>query len=310
MEPVNILRRAVTAATRLWLTLAIAGSVSLAHAAVDVVTTTPELAAITREVGGNLVNVASLAKPNQDYHKVEAKPTDVVKVKNADVFVRVGLDLDMWADAVMNAARNPKVQPGGAGYVDAGRLIKKREVPGTNISGASGDIHVFGNPHYWLSPGDAKVIAYEIDLALRTVDPKNAATYDANYGRFSAELTRRIAGWKADLAPYAGKAVVAYHDEWVYFLGDFGIKAFGYLEPKPGIAPSGSHISSLIAAMKRDGVKAVIIPSIYPTRFGDLVAKETGGTVAVVPYSVGSRGTTDYISYMDAIVQGFKKALK
>lgn len=285
-------------------------SAAPARAAIDVVATTPELAAIVKEVGGNLVNVTSLAKPNQDYHKVEAKPTDVVKVKNAAVFIRIGLDMDMWADAVMNAARNGKVQPGGAGYVDAGRLIKKKEVPSTNISGASGDIHVYGNPHYWLDPANAKVIAYQIDLALRGVDTKNAATYDANYTRFIAEIDKRMKGWQSELAPYQGKAVVAYHDEWIYFLSRFNLKAFGYLEPKPGISPSGSHVSNLIAAMKRDNVRAVIIPSIYPTRFGDLVAKETGGIVAVVPYSVGSEGTTDYFSYMDAIVAGFKKALK
>ena len=191
-----------------------------------------------------------------------------------------------------------------------GGSSRKKEVPSANISGASGDIHVYGNPHYWVSPSSAKVIAYEIDLGLRGVDPKNAATYDANYARFAAELDKRIAGWKAQLAPYAGKAVVAYHDEWVYFLDQFGLKAFGYLEPKPGIPPSGGHVQNLIAAMKRDNVKGVIIPSIYPTRFGDLVAKETGGKVSVVPYSVGSMGTTDYFSYIDAIVNGFKKALE
>ena len=301
-----------TKAMSLFITVLALGltSAAPARAAIDVVATTPELAAIVKEVGGNLVNVTSLAKPNQDYHKVEAKPTDVVKVKNAAVFVRIGLDMDMWADAVMNAARNGKVQPGGAGYVDAGRLIKKKEVPSTNITGASGDIHVYGNPHYWLDPANAKVIAYQIDLALRGVDPKNAATYDANYSKFAAEIDRRIKGWQAELAPFAGKAVVAYHDEWVYFLSRFNLKAFGYLEPKPGISPSGSHVNNLIAAMKKENVRAVIIPSIYPTRFGDLVAKETGGTVAVVPYSVGSEGTTDYFTYMDAIVAGFVKALK
>jgi ABC-type Zn uptake system ZnuABC Zn-binding protein ZnuA len=280
------------------------------RAAVEVVTTTPELAAISKEVGGNLVHVTSLAKPDQDYHKVEAKPTDVVKVKNADVFVRIGLDMDMWADSVLNAARNPKVQSGGAGYVDAGRLIKKMEVPTANISGASGDIHVYGNPHYWLDPGNAKVVAYEVDLALRGVDPKNAATYDANYGRFSKEIDQRLRGWKQTLAPYQGKPIVAYHDEWVYFLSRFGLRAFGYLEPKPGIPPSGSHVNNLIGAMKQNGVKAVVVPSIYPTRFADLVAKENGGTVAVVPYSVGSLGTTDYFGYVDAIVNGFQKALR
>jgi ABC-type Zn uptake system ZnuABC Zn-binding protein ZnuA len=281
-----------------------------AAAAVDVVATTPELAAISKEVGGNLVTVTSLAKPNQDYHKVEAKPTDVVKVKNADVFVRVGLDMDMWADSVVNAARNPNIQPGGKGYVDAGRLIRKKEVPTANISGASGDIHVYGNPHYWLDPANAKVIAYEVDLGLRAVDPKNAATYDANYAKFAAEIDQHMAGWRAALAPYKGKPVVAYHDEWVYFLGEFGLRAFGYLEPKPGIPPSGAHVSQLIAAMKQDNVKAVIVPSIYPTRFGELVAKETGGHLAVVPYSVTSPGAGGYVAYIDAIVNGFKQALQ
>jgi hypothetical protein len=285
-------------------------SSSGANATVQVVTTTPELAAIAREVGGNLVQVTSLAKPDQDYHKVEAKPTDVVKVKNADLFVRIGLDMDQWADAVNNAARNPKAQPGGVGYVDAGRLIRKKEVPSTNISGASGDIHVFGNPHYWLDPGNAKVIAYQIDLGLRGIDPKNAATYDANYARFSAQIDQRLKSWKQELAPFQGKAVVAYHDEWVYFLSQFGLKAFGYLEPKPGIPPSGSHINNLIASMKSAGVKGIVVPSIYPTRFADLVAKEMGGSVAVVPYSIGSLGTTDYFNYMDAIVNGFKKAMQ
>jgi ABC-type Zn uptake system ZnuABC Zn-binding protein ZnuA len=292
------------------LALILGATARAAHATVDVVTSTPELAAISKEVGGDLVRVTSLAKPNQNYHQIEAKPTDVVKVKNADIFVRIGLDMDMWADAVLNAARNPKVQSGGPGYVDAGRLIKKMEVPTANISGASGDIHVFGNPHYWVDPGDAKVIAYEVDLALRNVDPKNATTYDANYSRFASEIDKRLAGWKQALAPYQGKPIVAYHDEWVYFLSRFGLRAFGYLEPKPGIPPSGSHVNNLIAAMKQSNVKAVIIPSIYPTRFADLVAKETGATVAIVPYSVGSLGTTDYFSYMDAIVNGFKKALQ
>lgn len=288
----------------------ILGPMRAAHAVVNVVTTTPELAAIAQEVGGNLVTVQSLAKPDQNYHKVEAKPTDVVRVARADVFVRIGLDLELWADSLLNAARNPKVQQGGAGYVDAGRLIRKKEAATSQTSMAEGDIHVLGNPHYWLDPSNAKVIAYEIDLALRKVDAKNAATYDANYARFASEIDRRMVGWQNTLAPYKGKEVVAYHAEWVYFYDRFGLRPGGYLEPKPGIPPSGSHISNLISQMKAQGVKAVIVPSIYPTRFADLVAKETGAKVAVVPYSVGSRGTKDYFGYIDAIVEGFHNALQ
>ena len=304
------LRTALTMLTAACSVIGMMTAASSARAAVDVVATTPELASIARAVGGNLTKVQSLAKPDQNYHMVEAKPTDVLRVRNAQVFVRIGLDMDIWADAVLNAARNPNVQAGGKGYVDAGRLIKRMEVPSANISGASGDIHVYGNPHYWFDPGNAKVVAYEIDLALRGVDPKNAAAYDANYQKFASEIDQHIKGWEATLAPYRGRSVVAYHDEWVYFFQRFGLKAFGYLEPKPGISPSSSHVQNLITAMKRDNVKAVIIPSIYPTRFGELIARETGGHLAVVPYSIGSQGTTDYFSYLDAIVNGFKQALQ
>jgi zinc/manganese transport system substrate-binding protein len=211
-----------------------------AHAAVDVVTTTPELAAITREVGGNLVRVQSLARPEQDYHRIEARPTDVVKVARADVFVRAGMGLDMWSDPLVNAARNRRVAPGGTGYVDASRLIRKRDVPRERISGASGDVHPAGNPHYWLDPANGKVIAYQILLALRQADAKNARTYDANYQRFSQALDERAARYQRELAPFKGQSVVGYHQELVYFLNRFGLTDFGHLEPKPGIPPSAA----------------------------------------------------------------------
>ncbi|HEY3329996.1 MAG TPA: metal ABC transporter substrate-binding protein [Capsulimonadaceae bacterium] len=284
---------------------AIAGPAS----AVTVVTSTPELAAIAREVGGTKVSVESLAKPGQNYHQVEAKPTDVVKVAHADVYVRVGMDLDMWADSVLRAARNPKVQEGGPGYVDGGRLIKKLEIPTAQISGASGDIHVYGNPHYWLDPGNGKVIAYEILLGLRAVDPANGGYYNEQYTRFAADVDQNIKKWEARLASDRGKPVVAYHDEWIYFYTRFGLKPFGYLEPKPGIPPAPSHVQNLISSMKASGVKTVIVPDIYPNNFATLIAKETGGEVALVPYSVGEQGTTTYISYINAIVESVKKAL-
>ena len=280
-----------------------------AWAAVNVVTTTPELAAITREVGGDLVSVQSLAKPDQDYHKIEARPTDVVKVARADVFVKLGMDLDQWADALLGSARNPRVASGGAGYVDASRLIRKKEVQGHSISGASGDIHPAGNPHYWLDPENGKVIAYQILLALRTVDSKNARAYDANYQKFLAAVDQRMAKYRQQMAPFKNKPVVAYHEEWVYFLDRFGLNDFGYLEPKPGLPPSASHVSTLIGRMRSAGVKAVIVPSIYPTRYPNFIAQSVGGRAVVVPYSVGVRGTKTYLDYMDAIVDGFRTAL-
>jgi ABC-type Zn uptake system ZnuABC Zn-binding protein ZnuA len=286
-----------------------AGAARPAVAAADVVTTTPELAAIAREVGGNLVRVTSLAKPDQDYHRIEARPSDVTRIARADLFVRVGMDLDMWADALTNAARNPKVQRGGAGYVDASRMIRKIEVPSERITGASGDVHPAGNPHYYLDPGNGKVIAYQILLGLRRVDARNGNAYNANYKRFTDEIDRRMEGWRRALAPYKGKSVVAYHAEWPYFLDRFDLRAFGYLEPRPGVPPSGAHVNNLMQRMKASGVRAVIVPSIYPNRYPNMVARSTGGEVGVTPYSVGSLGTRTYFEYIDAIVNAFRKAL-
>ena len=275
----------------------------------EIITTTPELAAIARELVGNLAMVTSLAKPEANYHQIDAKPSDVVKVARADVFIRCGLDLDMWADALLGSARNPKVQRGAVGYVDASARVRKLEVPTGGINGASGDVHPAGNPHYWFDPKDAVVVAYEILLALLAVDKAHGATYNANYKRFSDEITARLLGWAKTLAPFKGHGFVAYHDEWIYFATRFGLMPFGFLEPKPGISPSGGHVTDLIQRMKASKVRAVVMGSIYSTKYADLIAKEAGGKVAVVPYSVGGMGTRGYFDYIDAIVNGFAKAL-
>jgi zinc/manganese transport system substrate-binding protein len=278
-------------------------------AGVDVVTTTPELAALAKEVAGNLASVQSLARPEANYHQIDAKPSDVVKVARAEVFVRCGMDLDQWADGLLGSARNSKVSPGGPGYVDASARMRKQQVPAGGINGASGDVHPMGNPHYWYDPKNGVVAAYEILLALRRVDPAHAAAYDANYSRFSAEITSKLAGWERQLAPFKGHGFVAYHEEWVYFAQRFGLTEFGFLEPKPGIAPSGGHVTALGQRMKSGGCKAIVLGSIYSRRYADLIAKNTGAQVSVVPYSVGGMGTRTYIEYIDAIVAGFRKAL-
>ena len=151
------------------ITAAMACCAASCSAALKVVTTTPELESIAKSIGGAHVSMVSLARPDQDYHKVEARPTDVTRVASADVVVRVGMDLDLWMDGVLQAARNRAVMKGGTGYVDASEMIRRQEVPRGQISGASGDIHVEGNPHYWLDPGNGKVIAYEILLGHRKV---------------------------------------------------------------------------------------------------------------------------------------------
>ncbi len=293
--------------------LAVASAVVFAgsaFAAIDVVASTPELADITRQVGGDKVSVYSIAKPNQDYHMIEPRPSDVSRIARADMVVRIGLDLDMWLDALSNAAGNSKVRKGGAGYVDASAGIARLEVPRESITGASGDIHVYGNPHYFYDPDNGKIIAHNVMEGLIRVSPGSKSVFKNNYARFADEIDKRVAQWQRDLAPYKGRPVVTYHQSSIYFLHRFGLKSFGTLEVKPGIPPSASHVSGLIRRMKDDHVTAMAIESIYPKRFPDLITRETGAKCVVVPYSVGSLGTKSYIDMMDKWVSEYKNALR
>jgi len=285
-------------------------SLTAAQAAINVVAATPELADIAKQVGGSKVSVYSVSKPDQDYHRVEARPSDVARVARADVVVRVGMDLDLWFDALLNAAGNSRVSKGGTGYVDASQGITKLEVPREQITGASGDIHVYGNPHYFYDPQNGKVIARDILAALVRVAPREADTFKANCEQYCQTLDERTAAWQKMLAPYRGQPVVTYHKSAAYFLRRFGLREFGTLEPKPGIPPSAAHVNSLIQAMKREKVKAVVVDSIYPRRFPDLVARETGVKYAITPYSVGSLGTKSYLDLIDLMVRRYQEALR
>lgn len=284
-------------------------SAGRAQAAINVVATVPELAEITRQVGGKNVSVYSIARPNRDYHRVDALPSDVQRVARAKLIVAGGMDLELWMTALLNAAANRNLNRGGSGYVDASQGVRRLEIPTSQITGASGDIHVEGNPHIWYDPIYGKFIARNVLRGLLRVDPAHAADYRANYVRFNAEIDRRMTGWKAALAPYAGRPVVTYHKNYAYFLRRFGLREYGNLEPKPGIPPSAGHVSALISSMKRDGVRAVVVESIYPTRWANLIQRQAGIKYVVAPYSVGALGTRDYFSFMDLMVSRFKQAL-
>ena len=280
-----------------------------AETAAKVVAATPELAEITKQVGGARVSVYTVARPDEDYHRMEARPSQVIQVTRAKLVVRVGMDLDMWMDALLDAAGNRGVNRGGRGYVDASVKIRKLEVPKGRVTGASGDIHVYGNPHYWLDPLNAKIIAGEVLAGLTRVAPGDATHFRKNHDRFCQQVDRRMRGWKAALAPHRGKQVVVYHKEWIYFLRQFGLREADALEPKPGIPPSAGHIAQVIKKMKSEKIGAIIVPTIYPLRFPKVVSNATGAKIAVVPYSVGSLKTKNYFDYMDLIVKRFKEAL-
>lgn len=279
-------------------------------AKLQVVAATPELADIARQVGGDRVSVYSIAKPNQDYHMIDPRPSDVSRIARADLLVRVGLDLDMWLDALQNAAGNPKLRKGAAGYVDASVGVQKLEVPKEQITGASGDIHVYGNPHYFYDPINAKIIARNITEGLSRVSPDGKASFQSNRERFESAIDSRMADWRKQMAPFKGRTVVTYHSSAIYFLRRFGLRDFDQLEPKPGISPSPAHVAKLIKAMKEERVTALAVESVYPTRFPDLIKRETGTDYVVVPYSVGAMGTKDYFDLIDMWVAKYKQALR
>jgi zinc/manganese transport system substrate-binding protein len=281
-----------------------------AHAALQVVTAVPELADITSQVGGSLVSVYSIAKPNQDYHMIEPRPSDVSRIAKAGLVVRIGMDLDLWMDALINASGNRKVARGGAGYVDASEHIAKLEVPKGQITGASGDIHVYGNPHYFYDPVNAKWIAYSVAQGLARVLPASRGAIGARYKTFCASIDKHMVGWAQALAPYKGRSVVTYHESAIYFLRRFGLRQFGTLEVKPGIPPSAAHVRNIINQMKTSHVKALAIESVYSRQFADLVVREAGAKLVITPYSVGSLGTKDYFGLIDMWVQKYCEALR
>lgn len=281
-----------------------------ARAAITVVAATPDLADIAKQVGGDRVTVSSVARPNQDLHMIEPRPSDVLRIKRADLVVRVGMDLDLWMDALLNAAANGRVSRGAPGYVDASVGIRKLEVPREQISGASGDIHVYGNPHYWLDPLNGEIISASILEGLKRVSPAEADYFERNRRRFVANLHAAVQRWQERMAPYRGRKIVIYHDSWPYFVHRFGLKILGCIEPKPGIPPTASHIASLIDRIRAEKQPVVIADAAYyPDKAAKTIAARTGARFVVIPSSVGGeRGADDYISLFDHIVDSLAKA--
>ncbi|MBI5709516.1 MAG: zinc ABC transporter substrate-binding protein [Candidatus Eisenbacteria bacterium] len=256
----------------------------------SVVTTTADLAAIAREVGGDGVAVVSLAAGYQDPHFVDAKPSYMVTLKRADLFVEVGRDLEVgWAPGLLNGARNPRILPGAPGFVDGSSQVQVIEIPSA-VSRAQGDIHPFGNPHYWLDPANGAGIARGIRDGLARVDGANAALYAARCADFEKRLAAATARWqeRAQALGLAGMKVVTYHRSWSYFARAFGLHVVDFVEPKPGIPPSPNHVQDLVNGMKRDGVRLLLMEPYFDEKLAAKISRDTGVPLAIVPTSVGA----------------------
>ncbi len=292
------------------LTLQVARPVEAAP--IKVVTTTEDLAAIAREVGGDRVDVAFLAKGVQDPHFLEAKPSLMLKLSRADLFVQVGLELEQgWVPPLLLGARNGKIQSGAPGFVDASRGITPLEVPAGPIDRSAGDVHLQGNPHLWLDPMNGKQIARNIAEGLKRVDPKGKELYDRNLTQFSERIDTALPRWQARMKPFEGAKVITYHNSWPYFLKRFGLAAAGYIEPKPGIPSSTSHLRELIELIPQEKVKVLLMEPYFSDQAPKFLAEKTGAKVVVLPPSVSaSTGINDYFELFDHLTNRLAEALR
>jgi zinc/manganese transport system substrate-binding protein len=274
-----------------------------ARAEIYVVTTDTTLADIARNVGGDKVRVESLARATDDPHHVDPSPRMVLKLSRAQVFARIGMDIDMWVDGPLDRVGNSNVQRGGKGYADCSAGIKVLEIPSGRLDPSMGDIHVYGNPHYLLDPANGIVAAGNIAAALIRVDPANQPYYRQQYLAFGQEIANALGRWRKQLAPYRGQPIVTFHRSWPYFLARFGFREGGTVEPKPGVEPSPGHVADVIRKMKADGARIVLCENFRSHRYPSVIEQQTGAKAVYVPAAVAAEpGADSFIKQFDLIV--------
>jgi zinc/manganese transport system substrate-binding protein len=281
------------------------------NATIRVVTTTMDMKSIAEMIGGNKVSVQSIATGYQNPHFVDPKPSYIISLSNADLFVTVGLDLETgWSPQLLSSSRNTKIQKGSPGYVDASEGVGLLQVPSA-VNRGEGDIHIYGNPHYWLDPLNGKVIAKNIANGLARIDPSNRAYYEANLNAFLGRIDVKLREWETKMAPYRGSKIIAYHNEWVYFERRFGLQIVDFMEPKPGIPPSPSQLVKVISEVNANKIKVIISSPYFTTSSSDVVAKQTGVKELTMATSTGAfPGIKNYFDLFDYDIDHMVAVLK
>ncbi|HYS07451.1 MAG TPA: metal ABC transporter substrate-binding protein [Myxococcales bacterium] len=280
-------------------------------AVLHVVSSIPTLGSLAKEVGKDRIEVESLGKGYQDPHFVEPKPSLMLVLNRADLLLHVGLELEIgWLPPLVLGSRNAKIQPGELGNLDCSRAIPVLDVPTTKVDRSMGDIHPQGNPHYWLPPGNARIIAREIAQRLAQLDPDGKAEYEKNLSAFEAKVDAKSKDWTALAAKLKGVKVATYHKSWSYMSQWLGLEEIGYVEPKPGIPPDPQHLSRLIAAMKQDGAKLLLMEDFYNKSVATLVAGKAGAKLLDLPTDVGARPEIkDWFTLVDTVVKTLSSAV-
>jgi zinc/manganese transport system substrate-binding protein len=275
---------------------------SLAEAKkLNVATATTDLAALAQEVGGDKISVESIARGYQDPHFVEAKPSFLLKLRQADLLIVVGLQLEIgWLPPLINQSGNARIQVGAPGYLDASQFAEILDIPTGTVTRAMGDVHPLGNPHYWLDPDNGRRIARGIAGKLGDLDPSNTAYYQQRFEDFDKRLSAAEQKWDAEMQPYHGRKVVTYHNSFPNFAKHFHINVIGYVEPRPGIPPTPSHTIELIGLMKRENCKVILVEPYFDLKTPQAIARDTGGTVVqYLPSVGGEKQVTNYFELFD-----------
>jgi zinc/manganese transport system substrate-binding protein len=278
----------------------------------NVVTATTDLAALTQEVGGDKVNVESIAKGYQDPHFVEAKPSFLLKLRQADLLIVVGLQLEIgWLPPLIAQSGNPRIQVAAPGYLDASQFAEILEIPQGTVTRAEGDVHPLGNPHYWLDPDNGRRIARGIANKLADLDTADGALFQQRFQDFEKRLLAAEQKWDGEMKPYRGRKVVTYHRSLPNFAKHFGLDVIGYVEPRPGIPPTPSHTLELIRLMKRENCKIILVEPYFDLKTPQSIARETGAQVVVYLPSVGGvKEVTTYFQLFDYDIALLTKAFQ
>jgi zinc/manganese transport system substrate-binding protein len=282
-----------------------------ANEKIMIVTTLPDLKNIAELIGGDKVDAFAIAKGYQNPHFVDPKPSYIINLSRADIFITVGLDLETsWSKSLLNSARNANILPGSDGYVDVSSNVPLLNVP-TNTERSEGDIHIFGNPHYWLDPLRGEIIAENIYGALIKASPENKQFFADNLENFKNTINEKMVKWVALMQPFQGRKIIAYHDEWPYFEKQFGLEIVEFLEPKPGIPPTPSQLVKVISIMEKENIKVIINSPYFQAESAELVARKTEGIVVTLATSVGAFDSIkNYYDLFDYNIQKLIEAFK
>jgi len=286
--------------------LLLAASAAAAGAKLNVVASTTDLASIAKLVGGDAVEVSSIAGGMSDPHFVEVLPGYMIRVKKARVYLKVGLDLDRWAQPIIDGSRN-----GNLLVVDCSSGITPLNAPAGKVDASMGDVHPRGNPHYWLDPDNGAIIASTLAEAFTRADPAHADGYAAGLAAFRTRLAEKKSAWATQAAPLRGALIVTYHDTWPYLCRAFGIQVAGFVEPLPGIEPTPSHTAGLIEQMKASRIRVIGVEPYFSRRTPDSIARATGARVIDLPPSVGGDPAAgDWFALFDVLITRLVSAVQ